>query len=62
MKFKMYCKYIANKVDLKKLNTPHVTTGQFVWVESKQLYRDINTSLEIKKNTDNMKHREMLHK
>jgi hypothetical protein len=32
----------------KKLNTPRVTAGQFVYVESKQLCRDINTLLEIK--------------
>jgi hypothetical protein len=32
----------------RKLNTPYVTTGQFICVESKQLCRDINTSLEIK--------------
>jgi hypothetical protein len=46
------------------LNTPRVVVGQFVWVESKQLYRDINILLKIKEKniTDNMKHREMLHK
>jgi hypothetical protein len=30
------------------LNTSCVVTRQFVWVESKQLCRDINTSLKIK--------------
>jgi hypothetical protein len=45
-------------------NNPHVAAGQFVWVESKQLCRDMNTSFEIKEKNiiNNMKHREILHK
>jgi hypothetical protein len=44
-------------------NIPRVAAGQFVWVESKQLCRDINTSLEIKKSiTENMKHQDILYK
>jgi hypothetical protein len=34
---------------MRKLNTSRVVAGQFVWVESKQLCRDINTSLKILK-------------
>jgi hypothetical protein len=33
---------------LGMLNIPHVTAAQFVWVESKQLCKNINTLLEIK--------------
>jgi hypothetical protein len=33
---------------IEKFNTPRIAVRQFVWVESKQLCRDINTSLEIK--------------
>jgi hypothetical protein len=45
------------------VDTSCVAVWQSVWVESKQVCRDISISLQIKENiTDNMKHREMLHK
>jgi hypothetical protein len=40
---------IYNKLSwLKKVEYPRVATGQFVWVKSMQLCRDINTLLKIK--------------
>jgi hypothetical protein len=49
MKFKMYCKYKCMQIysKLSWFKKVEYATGQFIWVESKQLCRDISTLLEI---------------
>jgi hypothetical protein len=54
---------LVGRSNIGIVDTSCVAVWQSVWVESKQVCRDISISLQIKENiTDNMKHREMLHK